>query len=208
MKLNLILQECKFPVTSRIEQFIAFCYDAHRLQLRKYTHEAYIFHPVEVANHVYEFISKSDVDIAIALGHDLIEDTDCNTIELNFKLIEFGFSLHETAEIIYGIVSLTDKYTTAAYPDKNRAWRIEQEAIRLSNLPVKLICIKLCDGKSNLGSIYEHDPDFYATYSNEKLLLLKYIHIRFSVNLSLWPILTNLVNEAEKFISQNKINHG
>lgn len=133
---------------------------AHGEQKRKYTGEAYIMHPREVAE-IVASVTDDDVTIAAALLHDVVEDTGVS-IERIEEL--FGF---EVAEVVYG---LTDQSLPT---DGNRAVRKAIDREHLANGCERVHTIKLADMISNTRSILRHDRNFAKVYLKEKAELLK-----------------------------------
>lgn len=130
-------------------------------QLRKYTNEPYIVHPVEVAGIVSKVPGATDEMIAAAYLHDVVEDTGV-TIELIKK--EFG---DEVAELVGWL-------TDVSRPDHgNRAQRKAVDRAHTAGAPAAAQTIKLADLISNTRSIVEHDEKFAKTYLAEKRLLLE-----------------------------------
>ena len=130
-------------------------------QLRKYTNEPYIVHPIEVAGIVAEVPGATDEMIAAAYLHDVVEDTGV-TIELIKK--EFG---DEVAELVGWL-------TDVSRPDHgNRAQRKAVDRAHTAGASAAAQTIKLADLISNTRSIVEHDEKFAKTYLAEKRLLLE-----------------------------------
>lgn len=144
---------------------IAFASGAHAAvkQVRKYTDDPYIIHPLEVANLVAAVPGSSDEMIIAALLHDVVEDTG-----VTVGLIDTLFG----PTVASYVFSLTDHFTPENFPDLNRKARKENEAFRYSVLPNEVKTIKLADGLSNTVSIAEHDRKFMKVYGPEKRSLL------------------------------------
>jgi len=140
----------------------AFMYavEAHGTQVRKYTDEPYINHPIEVAQIVASVTDDCEM-ISAALLHDVIEDTPV-TYE---DLISAGFGR--------GIAMLVDELSDKSRPeDGNRAVRKGIDRDNLAKASARAHTIKLADLISNSKSIVEHDPRFAKTYMAEKKALL------------------------------------
>ena len=135
---------------------------AHAGQVRKYTGESYIFHPLEVAEIVSEYTDDEDVIIA-AIHHDLLEDTKVLVLDIYER---FGGRVTEFVE------ELTDFYTSEIFPNQNRAWRKAQEAARIATISNESKLIKMADLFSNTKSIVEHDPNFARVYLREKTVVM------------------------------------
>lgn len=140
-----------------IEKARVFAIAAHSAvkQLRKYTHEPYWVHPVEVANMVANIPNSSDAMIAAAFLHDTVEDTGV-TIEVIKEV--FG---EEIANLV-GWLTNVSKPT-----DGNRAKRKAIDREYIEKAPAEAQTVKCCDIISNLNSIVAHDIDFAMVYIKE-----------------------------------------
>lgn len=132
-------------------------------QVRKYTGEAYIVHPIEVREILVSYAANpiSPEQEAAALMHDVVEDTGV-TIELIEK--EFGPKVAE----------LVGYLTDVSKPeDGNRKVRkaIDREHIALASPEAQ--SVKLADLCSNTRTIVAYDPDFARVYLGEKKKLLE-----------------------------------
>ena len=137
-----------------------FATRAHKGQVRKYTGEPYIVHPIAVAETV-RIHGGSDEMVAAAMLHDTIEDTNVTYDDVRK---EFGIT-------VAGLVrELTD---TSSPSDGNRAVRKEIDRRRLAKASADAQTIKLADLIDNTTSIVAHDPGFAKVYLKEKEALLK-----------------------------------
>lgn len=143
-------------------------YEQHDGQLRKYTDEPYIVHPVAVADILWDFMMRSDTPLrarendvlSAALLHDTIEDTEYTQEEL---WDEFG------PVIGYMVYYLTD---ISRPEDGNRATRKAMDAAHYARGPAETQTIKVADLIDNTKSIAEYDPDFWQVYLKEKERML------------------------------------
>ena len=136
-----------------------FASRAHRGQVRKYTGEPYINHPVEVADIVRRHNGSPEM-IAAALLHDVVEDTD---VTLDDIRSEFGES----------VANLVADLTDVSRPeDGNRATRKAMDREHTAQASAAAMVIKAADLISNTSSIVEHDPSFARVYLKEKRALL------------------------------------
>jgi len=142
-----------------LKDVLAFATKAHEGQVRKYTNDPYIVHPIAVADLV-ERHGGSEAQIAAALLHDVVEDT---TVTLDIVEATFGT---EIADLVYW---LTD---SSKPEDGNRATRKAIDAKRLSRAPAEAQFVKVADLIDNTRSIVEHDPSFAQVYLSEKHDLL------------------------------------
>lgn len=146
---------------------LAFATEAHKAQIRKYTNEPYINHPIEVATILFESFPKTGVTqqmLAAALLHDVVEDCGVTFTELRREFDDVTTLL---------VMGLTDLVTKA---QGNRDTRKFLEAARVGMATPEIQAIKLCDFISNTRSIVEHDPDFAVVYLKEKDRVLQRIY--------------------------------
>ena len=132
----------------------------HRGQVRKYTGEPYISHPLEVM-HIVATITDNIEILAAAVLHDVVEDCDVKREDIKGWFGE-------------RVASMVDGLTDVSVPsDGNRKTRkaIDRQHTALQCPDTKTI--KLADLISNTQSITAHDPKFAAAYMAEKKLLLE-----------------------------------
>lgn len=142
-----------------VERAFHFAVAAHATQVRKYTGEPYIYHPIEVAQILVDTFQENpapDAALCAALLHDVVEDCDVSFTELRR---EFGDSVASL------VMQLSDLITTA---QGNRETRklLESDRVRWASPAAQVI--KLADGISNTMSIVENDKDFARVYLSEK----------------------------------------
>jgi len=158
---------------NRIAEFLNFCANWHKNQVRKYTSDYYIRHCIEVAT-IIKNQGGSDVDICVALGHDLYEDTNCTHEQLLSFCKQIGFNVTESNKIHLGILVLTDLFTKENFYDFNRTARKKMQAQLLASCSnvVNTQSIKYADIISNTFSIEKYDSKFSLVYLKEKEYLL------------------------------------
>lgn len=144
---------------NRILHAVTFAEQAHRGQVRKYTGEPYIVHPLEVASIVASVSSDEDTIIA-ALLHDVVED--CG-ISLNQIYLAFG---HRVSKMVSDVTDVSRK------EDGNRALRKTLDREHIARGWPESKTVKLADLISNTRSIAQHDHGFALTYMEEKRMLL------------------------------------
>lgn len=108
----------------------------------------------------------------IALGHELLEDTQLGEEEIKSLLGECGYSPMESIAILSGIKCLTNQYTKAKYPQLSRKQRKALESQRISQLPLGILEVKLQDRLLNLRDIKGLSEDFQKLYKGETLKLI------------------------------------
>jgi (p)ppGpp synthase/HD superfamily hydrolase len=139
-----------------------FAAEAHKNQLRKYTNDPYIVHPIAVADLVKSARGTAQMVMA-ALLHDTIEDC---SVSQGVLLQKFG------DEVTRLVLWVTDQSKPS---DGNRSKRKEIDRLHIADAPPEAKTIKLADMIDNTFSIVEHDPNFAKTYMAEKALLLPYL---------------------------------
>jgi len=149
---------------------LRFAKDAHGGQLRKYTNDPYILHPLAVARMVKDAGGDENM-VNAALLHDVLEDTNVTHSELRAFLFR-RFVAVDASDILNLVVELTDVFTKKDLPNLNRKARKTLEANRLGNVSDRAKQIKLMDIEHNSESIIEHDPKFAKVFLEEKKLLL------------------------------------
>lgn len=146
----------------KLAQALVFASRAHAgvKQVRKYTGEPYINHPLEVLNWVAT-VPHTEAMLCAAVLHDTVEDTACTLDDVRAV---FG---EEVADLVGW---LTDVSTPA---DGNRKVRKEKDRQHTAAAPAAAKTVKLADLISNSLSIAQHDPAFAKVYMAEKRALLE-----------------------------------
>lgn len=153
---------------------VAFAYEAHMGQERKYTGEPYVVHPIAVAAILRKVVGCADQELlAAALLHDVVEDTKYTFGDLR---------VHFPARVVSLVAEVTELKGVAArlkapgvYPaaSGNRAERKAAERERLRGVSEDAKTLKLADLIDNTASITARAPDFVQVYMGEKRLLLE-----------------------------------
>ncbi|MDF3208345.1 MULTISPECIES: HD domain-containing protein [Mesorhizobium] len=143
------------------EKALIFATKAHEGQLRKYTGENYIVHPIAVAE-IVKTVPHTPEMIAAAILHDVIEDVP--SVSIDDIDAEFGVQVAE----------LVGWLTDVSRPDDgNRAARKALDLAHTAKAPATAKTIKLADLIHNTLTIKERDPNFWKVYRLEKLALLE-----------------------------------
>lgn len=142
-----------------IEKALQFAVKAHEGQVRKYTGEPYVLHPIMVMKYVKVIGCGEPVQVA-ALLHDVVEDTPVTLAEIEK---EFGYVVAE-------LVAFCTEVSSPAYG--NRAQRKKLDADHYASGPAAAQTIKVADLIDNGVSIKEHDPSFWRIFKREKEYLL------------------------------------
>lgn len=141
------------------ELALEFARKAHEGQVRKYTGEPYINHPIEVAR-IVSTVPHTDEMLAAAYLHDVVEDCGFSFPEI----------FHRFGEVVGKYVYwLTD---VSMHSDGNRAQRKAIDRAHLALAPAAAQTIKLADLIDNTRTIADRDPKFWEVYRLEKIALL------------------------------------
>jgi (p)ppGpp synthase/HD superfamily hydrolase len=146
---------------------------AHGNQMRWYTSERYIVHPVRVMKICREYTSELPL-LAAALLHDVLEDTPVRRNELEAFLLTLMPPDAATRTTLL-VEDLTDVYIKSSYPGLNRRQRKKKEASRMENTEADAQTIKYADIIDNSTEMVKHDPAFAAIYLTESRDLLNRI---------------------------------
>jgi (p)ppGpp synthase/HD superfamily hydrolase len=142
-----------------IDTAIQFGARAHEGQVRKYTGEPYITHPVEVAE-IVATVDHTPEMLMAAILHDTVEDTPVTFDDLE---AEFG---DEVTSLVYWLTEVSVK------GQGNRAFRKRQDLVHYSQGPAASQTIKVADMIHNSRCIMLHDRKFWVQYRREKMALL------------------------------------
>ena len=127
-------------------------------QLRKYSTDPYIVHPIRVAGTVEAFGGNLDM-ISAAYLHDVVEDTQVTRLDI----------YHMFGPIVGRIVEdLTDVST----PGKNRAERKAKDRAHSASASYEAQFVKCADIIDNAADIGDNDPSFNVVYRKEMAALL------------------------------------
>lgn len=142
-----------------------FADEAHGEQMRKYSPERYIVHPIRVMEICKNYGGNLPVLVA-ALLHDVLEDTETKVNEIR-DFLQILLSQVDARRTLKLIIELTDVYTKQDYPSWNRDKRKTMETKRLSKTSGAAQTIKYADIIDNCSEIVANDPDFANRYLKE-----------------------------------------
>lgn len=159
--------------------------DAHKEQRRK-SGEAYIFHPLAVAQIVASEIGLDATSIASALLHDVVEDTV-------YTLADIEQMFGET------VARIVDGLTKISSLKKDRDVSLQAENFRKMLLTInddpRVIIIKIADRLHNMQTMDAMRPDKQAKISSETL----YIYAPLAHRMGLYNIKTELEDLSLKY---------
>lgn len=139
---------------------LRFATKAHAGQVRKYTGEPYINHPVAVAS-IVATVNHTPEMIAAAYLHDTVEDCGVTLAEIKER---FG---GKVATLVAYLSNISTPY------HGNRAARKALDLQHTALAPAEAKTIKLADLIDNTKTISAFDPGFWQIYRKEKKRLLE-----------------------------------
>jgi (p)ppGpp synthase/HD superfamily hydrolase len=174
-----------------LEKIKHFADAAHNEQMRKYTPERYIVHPVRVMETCSQYTNDITI-LAAALLHDVLEDTPVTKDEIYEFLITL-MSPEQAERTIELVIDLTDVFVKKDYPKFNRRTRKNKELERLEKTSADSQTIKYADIIDNTKEIVSHDRDFASVYLYECRSNLKKLN---KGNPELYQLANKTVNEC------------
>lgn len=154
-----------------LDTITLFADRAHDQQMRKYTSERYIVHPVRVMETCRKY--KDDLTmLAAALLHDVLEDTPITKVEMK-SFLETLVSPKDAERTLALVVELTDVYIKKDYPNINRRSRKAKELERMAKTLADSQTIKYADIIDNTKEIVKNNPSFARVYLHECRSILK-----------------------------------
>lgn len=154
-----------------LEQIYEFADQSHGTQLRKYTPERYMVHPLRVME-LCKPVTDDQAVLAAALLHDVLEDTPVKASELMIFLKQLQ-SEQTAAKTLKLVIELTDVYVKNSYPNLNRRERKAKEAKRMQSISSEAQTIKYADILDNCREIVLHDLEFAPRFLTECRQLLQ-----------------------------------
>lgn len=151
-----------------------FADKAHGHQMRWYTPDRYIVHPVRVMQ-ICKTCTSDVTILAAAILHDVLEDTPVTKKELH-NFLRSVMPETQAAATLHLVEELTDVYVKSNYPDLNRTTRKIMEAERLEKTSAEAQTIKYADIIDNAPEIAQKDPDFAKRFIPEYKMLLQKIN--------------------------------
>jgi len=160
--------------------------DAHK-DVRRKSGEAYIFHPIAVAEIVASEIGLDATSIAAALLHDVVEDNP------NYTIADIEQLFGETvARIVDGLtkISSLNKDTDVSMQAENF-----RKMLLTLNDDVRVIIIKIADRLHNMQTMESMRPDKQVKIASETL----YIYAPLAHRIGLYNIKTELEDLGLKY---------
>ncbi|MDO5654769.1 MAG: HD domain-containing protein [Flavobacteriaceae bacterium] len=150
-----------------LQQIEEFARNAHSGQMRKYSDEEYIIHPIRVMK-ICQLYTHDIAILSTALLHDVLEDTKVTSAELE-QFLSGIFSNQEAQKILQLTQDLTDVFIKENYPNLNRKQRKAKEWDRMESIHYDAQTVKYADIIDNSQEILVYDPNFARVYLKECL---------------------------------------
>jgi guanosine-3',5'-bis(diphosphate) 3'-pyrophosphohydrolase len=148
-----------------LSQVRDFADKAHGTQMRKYSPDRYIVHPVRVMEICRKYTNSICV-LCAALLHDVLEDTPVREDQIRDFLHKL-LKPHEVDRTVKMVVELTDVYIKSEFPHLNRKARKQRELDRMTRISAEAQTIKYADILDNSQEIVPHDPQFAVVFLKE-----------------------------------------
>lgn len=148
-----------------LKKIIEFADHAHGQQMRKYSTDRYIVHPVRVMKTCSHYTESVPV-LSAALLHDVVEDTNTTLYDIK-NFLSVLMNDEEADTIITLVRELTDVYVKKAFPNLNRFKRKKKELKRLCTISPDAQTIKYADIIDNAKDISKSGTDFAKRYLQE-----------------------------------------
>jgi guanosine-3',5'-bis(diphosphate) 3'-pyrophosphohydrolase len=148
-----------------LKKITEFADKAHGAQMRKYTPERYIVHPIRVMELCRQYTNDVTI-LAAALLHDVLEDTPVTAEDLKIFLGSV-MSSKDAERTVALVKELTDEFIKSDYPKFNRRKRKAMEVDRLLKTSADSQSIKYADIYDNCIEIVKHDPHFAKVFLSE-----------------------------------------
>lgn len=154
---------------TRSEKLASWVADKHKNQLIKCTVLPYFDHLNKVA-----LLAKGATEWGYETGlcHDLLEDTNTTSADLNAALLNFGYPEAIADLITFNVIELTDVFTKTAYPNLSKKERKKMESKRLQTLSPAAQTVKYADLIDNIAWMMKYDLRHAAKYLKKKATLL------------------------------------
>lgn len=154
-----------------LNQIEVYTDQVHGNQMRKYSNDRYIVHPVRVMKTCAQYTTKTEM-LAAALLHDVLEDTTVSEKDM-LLFLETLMDKHQAEQTLKLVIELTDVYTKKAYPNLNRKQRKEKETQRIAQTSADSQTIKYADILDNCKEIVSKDPHFAPRFLKECQAILR-----------------------------------
>ena len=145
---------------------MAFAKLKHGGQVRKYTGEDYVVHPIEVAELVTAMLNEVTLHQMYKMGNFSVEEAYVAAL-LHDVVEDCGVSNIEIAAMFGANVALIVEGLTDDKLEGNRAARKEKMLRKHNSMPAIVRFIKVCDLIHNMRSIMTYDIDFGVVFLKE-----------------------------------------
>ncbi|MDO4281271.1 MAG: bifunctional (p)ppGpp synthetase/guanosine-3',5'-bis(diphosphate) 3'-pyrophosphohydrolase [Peptococcaceae bacterium] len=156
--IKVVLENNPQSNTVMIEEAYEFAREMHEGQYRK-SGEPYIIHPVHVAI-ILADLGLDDNAIAAGLLHDVVEDTDCSSLDLERKF---------NAEVAFLVEGVTKLDKIQCHSKEERQLESYRKMFVAMAQDVRVIIIKLADRLHNMRTMSFQSPEKQKRIAQETL---------------------------------------
>ncbi len=186
--LRSIKHELTAPQKKQIRAAFDLALDAHK-DMRRKTGEPYIYHPIAVAKIAAQEIGLGTTSIVCALIHDVVEDSDYTTEDIERK---FGKKI---ATIVNGLTKIKEVFD---HTDSMQAENFRKMLLTLSD-DVRVILVKLCDRLHNMRTLESMSRKNQLKIASETL----YLYAPLAHRLGLYNIKSELEDLSIKYTQRD-----
>ena len=149
-----------------VKKALAFAKLKHEGQLRKYTGEDYVNHPIEVAELVVAMLKEVTIHQMYQMGNFTLEEA-CVAAILHDVVEDCGVTNADIAAMFSANVALLVEGLTDDKLEANRAARKQNMLRKHNSMPALVRFIKVADLIHNMRSIMTYDIDFGVVFLKE-----------------------------------------
>jgi GTP diphosphokinase / guanosine-3',5'-bis(diphosphate) 3'-diphosphatase len=168
-KKDVTVEDLFLAVKERLSKLdFSFIEKAYQVSLKKhegqkrYSGEAYIIHPVNVAFILNE-LKQDPVSIAAGLLHDVIEDTDYTNENMTR---DFG---KEVTRLVEGVTKISKIKNKSKLTKESITAENVRKMLQATTSDPRIIVIKLADKTHNMRTLKFHKPEKQILIANETL---------------------------------------
>ena len=183
--LDSYLESCHRKKVDIITKAFNFARQAHK-GVRRLSGEPYIMHPIAVAQIACEEVGLGSTSICAALLHDVVEDTDYTTEDIENI---FGPKI---AQIVDGLTKISGGIF--GEQASAQAENFKKLLLTMSD-DIRVILIKICDRLHNMRTLQSQPPNKQYKIAGETL----YIYAPLAHRLGLYKIKSELENLSFKY---------
>lgn len=144
------------------EKAVTLAIEKHTGQVRKFSGEPYVEHPIRVAQIVLKYKESHSIDIlrTVAVLHDTVEDTDLTIVE-----VEEMFGIE--------VAAMVEELTTPAHITKKEKGEYLKK--KMTHMTSWGLVIKLSDRLDNVSDLRHTSKQFRQSYIKETRAIISHL---------------------------------